>query len=46
MKYRNLVVAVLAVFLISGSAFAQEKEAPANNVETYRLLDLFGEVFG
>jgi carboxyl-terminal processing protease len=45
MKYRNLVVAVLAVFLISGSAFAQEKEAPANNVETYRLLDLFGEVF-
>ena len=45
MKYRNLIVAVLAVFLISGSAFAQEKEAPANNVETYRLLDLFGEVF-
>ena len=45
MKYRNLVVAVLAVFLISGSTFAQEKEAPANNVETYRLLDLFGEVF-
>jgi carboxyl-terminal processing protease len=45
MKYRNLIVAVLAVFLVSGSAFAQEKEKPINNVETYRLLDLFGEVF-
>jgi carboxyl-terminal processing protease len=45
MKYRNLIVAVLAVFLISESAFSQKKKAPENNVDTYRLLDLFGEVF-
>jgi carboxyl-terminal processing protease len=45
MKYRILIIAALAGFLFSGTTFAQEKEKPSNNVETYRLLDLFGEVF-
>lgn len=45
MKYRILIIAVMAGFLVSGTSFAQEKAKPANNAETYRLLDLFGEVF-
>jgi carboxyl-terminal processing protease len=45
MKYRILIIAGMAAFLFSGTAFAQEKKKPENNVETYRLLDLFGEVF-
>jgi carboxyl-terminal processing protease len=45
MKYRILIIAVMAGFLISGTAFAQEKKKSENNAETYRLLDLFGEVF-
>ena len=45
MKYRILIIAVMAGFLFSGATFAQEKKKPENNAETYRLLDLFGEVF-
>ena len=45
MKYRILIIAVMAGFLFSGTTFAQEKKKPENNAETYRLLDLFGEVF-
>ncbi len=45
MNYRNLIVAGLAVFLISGSAFSQKEKVPEKNVDTYKMLDLFGEVF-
>jgi carboxyl-terminal processing protease len=45
MNTRNLMAAALVGLLVSPASFAAEKAAPKNNADTYKYLNLFGDVF-